>query len=262
MLTLNEQHEETQSDLNQSVGQKLEEISAMVEMQLDQFLNSLDAKLTNFLAEVHQKPKADSKNAVAELDFDTADIDAIACAVTKKHERPSADTANDSLAHLSEWDRRKQQMLAEYGMHSDEIAAHTSKPKSQSHGQVAEVEAKSAAEVLDSRQPPRRGDCKEDHALEALHDSIAKLDKIDTLEIEELKEQLTSKLRDAEVELSINRAKLSQQWATLEQKQFEISQRESSLQAKYGNLSEATKKAGLLDRLSRHLSRRSDDSQS
>ena len=79
------------------------------------------------------------------------------------------------------------------------------------------------------------------------------------LTIEVLKEQLTSKLRDAEVELSINRAKLSQQWASLEQRQFEIAQRESMFANKYGKMDEPAKKQGLLDRLSRHLSKNEHD---
>ena len=49
--------------------------------------------------------------------------------------------------------------------------------------------------------------------LEEMHSSIESVSSEDASAIEKLKEELTSKLREAEVEISINRAKLSQQKA-------------------------------------------------
>ena len=73
--------------------------------------------------------------------------------------------------------------------------------------------------------------------------------------IENLKEELTSKLRDAEVEFSINRAKLSQLKAELDDRQVELERRTAALEEKYGD-SGSGKKPGFLDRLTRHLSLR------
>ncbi|QEG21160.1 prolipoprotein diacylglyceryl transferase [Mariniblastus fucicola] len=75
--------------------------------------------------------------------------------------------------------------------------------------------------------------------------------------IEVLKEQLTSKLREAEIELSINRAKLSQQRASIEQMQADLERREAALAAKLEqskkSITAAEKKTGLMDRWKRHL---------
>lgn len=81
--------------------------------------------------------------------------------------------------------------------------------------------------------------------------------KADSDKIDALKEQLTSKLREAEIELSINRAKLSQQRASIEQMQADLERREAAVEAK---LEQAKKSAasgkrngGIMDRWKRHL---------
>lgn len=270
LATLNEHHPICSSDplptvetkLEKTLDEKLVDISTNVELQLEQFLLTLDLKLQDLVAQLPINPPcascSPSSNEFTESNSEESD------------DHFSDDFArDDSDLLLSDWDRRKQQMLAEYEMSGDEVAEQTTAVNASSKKKISKkIPATSTktslsgnrVELSDNRQPPRLGGCEEGHALEALHDSIAQLDKIDSLEIETLKEQLTSKLRDAEVELSINRAKLSQQWAALEQKQCEMTQREAALKSKYGNLTEATKKAGLLDRLSRHLTRRTDDS--
>ena len=78
-----------------------------------------------------------------------------------------------------------------------------------------------------------------------------------------LKKELTSKLREAEMELSINRAKLSQQRASIEQMQADLERREAALEAKLEHAkkngggaaveSSGEKKRGLMDRWKRHL---------
>ncbi len=249
--------------LEKTLDEKLVDISTNVELQLEQFLLNLDLKLQGLFAQLPINPPctscSPSANEFTEINSEESD------------DRCSDDFDQDDYDPLlSDWDRRKQQMLAEYGMSGDEIAEQTIavnasfkksfSKKTHATSTNSSTSGKGVKLSDDDRQPPRLGGCEEGHALEALHDSIAQLDKIDSIEIEALKEQLTSKLRDAEVELSINRAKLSQQWAALEQKQCEMTQREAALKSKYGNLTEATKKAGLLDRLSRHLTRRNDDS--
>ena len=80
-------------------------------------------------------------------------------------------------------------------------------------------------------------------------------DKGDSDKVSELKEQLTSKLREAEIELSINRAKLSQQRAKIEQMQADLDRREAVLEDKLEQAKKMglDKKKGLLDRWKRHM---------
>ena len=78
--------------------------------------------------------------------------------------------------------------------------------------------------------------------------------------VDGLKEQLTAKLREAEIEMSINRAKLSQQRASLEQMQADLERREADLEAKLAQAKTSKpvpahneKKRGMMDRWKRHL---------
>ena len=74
-------------------------------------------------------------------------------------------------------------------------------------------------------------------------------------EAKSLEEELTAKLREAEIELSINRAKLSQQRASLEQLQADLERREAAVEEKLkqSKSGSSDKKGGLMDRWKRHL---------
>ena len=88
-----------------------------------------------------------------------------------------------------------------------------------------------------------------------LVETLDSLDENQSEEIAELKKELTAKLREAEIELSINRAKLSQQKAAMEKKEIEVERRESYLRKKTAEFeSSQNKKSGFFDRWSRHLS--------
>ncbi len=80
----------------------------------------------------------------------------------------------------------------------------------------------------------------------------------DPKEIKRVKDELNSKLRAAEVELSIERAKLSQLEAELESKQHELDRRDRELTQKYRSQQNNSASPGepedsLLDRLKKHL---------
>jgi len=79
----------------------------------------------------------------------------------------------------------------------------------------------------------------------------------DPEEIKKIKEELQAKLRDAEVELSIERAKFSQLSAELESKRVELDRRDSELTEKFtqrkNNSNSGQEQDGLLDRLKKHL---------
>ena len=70
--------------------------------------------------------------------------------------------------------------------------------------------------------------------------------------VDSLKEQLKAKLREAEMELSINRAKVSQEKAAIERMQADLESREATVEAKLQQIKSGDKK-GLMDRWKRHM---------
>lgn len=143
----------------------------------------------------------------------------------------------DSASH---WHRQKTAMLSKYGIDPDyrPVIDSPSEPVQQEESEPSVDELEEATENLES-----------------LHNSIENMSAADAEAIENLKEELTSKLRDAEVEFSINRAKLSQLKAELDDRQVELERRAAALEEKYGD-SDSEIKSGFLDRLTRHLSLR------
>ena len=227
LVATNEQNASTSSFLVDLIDEKFEQLGDRLHQQVDELFESLASRL----GENDPGPR----NPAPSSDKPTTDKP-----TTVTFTEPVVDNVDEeeALNQLSAWDRRKRELLAEHGHPVEPLKSKVVK----------------ATPVV-----PRLDAATQDEELGALHESIESINNIDAEEIEVLKEQLTSKLRDAEVELSINRAKLSQQWASLEQRQFEIAQRESMFANKYGSLDEPTKKQGLLDRLSRHLSRKTDN---
>ena len=142
-----------------------------------------------------------------------------------------APSDNDSASH---WEKQKRAMLQKYGIDPEKRPLEEEKKREQ---EVKEKQA-SAAEKLNG-----------------LHDSIANISPEDSEAIEKLKKDLNSKLRDAEVELSINRAKLSQERAELDQQRTELEQRMADLEAKLASRDQnpGDKKGGFMNRFTRHL---------
>ena len=147
----------------------------------------------------------------------------------------------DNQGTASHWHRQKTAMLSKYGIDPEYRPLLDKAPKVSSKVEDSELE-----EVTEN--------------LESLHNSIESFSAADTEAIDNLKEELTSQLRDAEIEFSINRAKLSQLKAELDDKQVELERRASALETKYGGLSLKGRKSGFLDRLARHLSLRKPES--
>jgi hypothetical protein len=227
LVATNEQNASTSSFLVDLIDEKFEQLENRLHQQVDELFGSLTLRLgENDPGHRDPAPNSDKTTTVTFTE-----------PVVDKVDEEEVDE-EEALNQLSAWDRRKRELLAEHGHPLEPL---TSKV----------VKAPPVVSRLD--------EVAQDEEMDALHESIESINNIDPEEIEVLKEQLTSKLRDAEVELSINRAKLSQQWASLEQRQFEIAQRESMFANKYGSLDEPAKKQSLLDRLSRHLSRKTDD---
>lgn len=226
------------------------------ESRIDAFLWDLDQRIATTLqvqlghgASHQQQTEILIRNSSVDIQTDIRPTDHIA-AMAKTDEPAAAATQFN-------WEKQKQQMFADFGILEDKTDpknAILDQPKSPTFHQTN----------LD--QDGEKG-IRSDHQLnsvnnfEGFRDSIAKLDRIQSTgesdsrsdELESLKEQLTAQLREAEIELSINRAKLSQEWAALEQRETLLAQRESDLKSKYSPKDEEGK-AGLLDRFTRHLS--------
>ncbi len=145
---------------------------------------------------------------------------------------PAQDQAVPSL----DWEAKKQAIYQEHGMMGDRPEQNESEPTS-GYGAAEEDGPKS------------RGD---HPGFSADLDTMAIPDK-DRQEIERLKAELHEQLREAEVELSISRAKIVQETAQLEEKRHEL----EKLAAQTIEPSSASpaegKKPHLLDRLSRHM---------
>jgi len=78
----------------------------------------------------------------------------------------------------------------------------------------------------------------------------------DSADIDALKSELNEKLREAEIELSIGRAKISQQQAEIASRQVELERRSEALESKLAAFPDGpARKTGFLDRLTRHLRR-------
>jgi hypothetical protein len=200
---------------------RLETRLSEVQQAMDRFLEALPGKMIELL-ELNVKP------------------------LWEQDKKPDSQAqAPTPITEQTSWETRKRHLLSEFGLSSDEIEQIIPESKKAVPTSVATAVGYGQAE---------------DQALEALQSSIQTLDKIQaefsSQEIEQLKEQLTAKLREAEIELSINRAKLSKEWAALEQKLAEVAQREAALKSKYCEVESSTNN-GLLDRISRHLSRKS-----
>ncbi len=149
------------------------------------------------------------------------------------------DSEKQEAALGPDWSRQKQAMLSKYGIdpeHRPDMAPPTEPDP-----------------VMETTMA--------DETLSEELSATVQLDTEETVstepeEIQRIKKELNSKLRDAEVNLSIERAKLSQLEAELESKQIELERRDSELSAKYKgrqNSNSDSEQFSLLDRLKKHL---------
>jgi hypothetical protein len=151
------------------------------------------------------------------------------------------------------WESQKQRILSELegaeAYSEAAICGETGASQENPDGGVA---------LADSRQVIATPTPTAKTGIDAIYASLAQLEsvKIDSEIIEGLKEQLTCKLREAEIEISISRAKLSQEWAILQQQQDDLRQREADWLAKSQTETQSADRGGMLDRLTRHLSRK------
>ena len=221
------------SEANNTSSSDTTDWSKVLEESLRKNQNQLSSQLKQF-TQSFEKQLNEMQQAISEC----LDSESVARINAKTTEQSGDDTkAEDSEKSESGWERQKREMLAEYGDSTPAAKDATKNPKADA---TKDDEKSDDADELTSLQ-------------ESLHDSIESLDEVQAEEIEELRAQLTEKLREAEVELSINRAKLDQRKAELERQQSELERREKSLANKYSNVNDTPQRMGVLDRLTRHL---------
>ncbi|MCH2181161.1 MAG: hypothetical protein MK108_04065 [Mariniblastus sp.] len=158
-------------------------------------------------------------------------LEAIEQQITREIPVPSEAEVVPSL----DWEAKKQAIYQEHGMTADRTVENGTEPTSV-YGVAEEDPPKSRV-----GQPGFSTD----------FDSMAIPDE-DRQEVERLKAELHEKLRAAEVELSISRAKIVQETAQLEEKRHELEKLAAQIEPSAMSPAEG-KKTSMLDRLSRHM---------
>ncbi|MGY8748575.1 MAG: hypothetical protein ACKVHR_11035 [Pirellulales bacterium] len=132
----------------------------------------------------------------------------------------------------SQWEKQKEAMLSKYGVDSD-------------NGAPGETPLSASAKPLNPTTP-----------LEKPTVESPPQQPLDAQDIDALKSKLNEKLREAEIELSIGRAKISQQQAEIASRHVDLERRSETLESKLAACPTGpSRKIGFLDRLTRHLRR-------
>lgn len=145
------------------------------------------------------------------------------------------DTTETNTSPNTEWEAKKQAIYEEHGMVADDAARTQPEPTSRPKETAGNHSLGSGADI----------------PAEVDFDSMKATDA-DHTEIEQLKQQLHEKLRLAEMELSISRAKIIQETAQLEDQRHELEKMASQITPLTPS-SKDGKKPSMLDRLSRHM---------
>lgn len=154
--------------------------------------------------------------------------------LVEQSEQSNEDTTGDDK-DTSQWEKQKEAMLSKYGIDSDYRETNESSPPPSTK----------PSNPTKARKKPT--------SQPSSQDSIEHHDSAD---IDALKAELNEKLREAEIELSIGRAKISQQQAEIASRQVELERRSEALESKLAAcLDGPARKTGFLDRLTRHLRR-------
>ena len=138
------------------------------------------------------------------------------------------------------WESQKKAMFAEYGDGSFP-ASEEPQAKASPVEETVESEGSLDANLEESPQSPQLTSNTADLVLS---DS-------DRLDVENLKNELREKLRQAEMELSIGRAKISQERAELDNQRSELDRLAKKFESFDGT--SAPKKQSILERLARHM---------
>ncbi len=235
------------------------EIESTIETVTDSFTTKIEEKFAELDARVSQDSDENQGQAFGEqaveitnnfnskIEAMFADLGARVTQISQginAHEVVSTDSGSDfsetapeepSTDSASHWHKQKAAMLSKYGIDPE-------------YRPVMELPVPEASSISDSTSEL------------GTPEEAARMSEDDAAEIASIKEKLNAKLREAEVEMSISRAQLSQKKAELESVQVELDRRASAIEEKYEAVAKAPKKRkGLLERLSLHLGKKKSD---
>jgi hypothetical protein len=166
---------------------------------------------------------------------------------SKAEESTKKDSARKDSGATSNWNLQKAEMLKSYGMELDEsdkalLAAAEADQLEQDEVDVSETE-QADDEVVETTAKVEEDGGEDDK------------DSEESSSVEQLKEDLKKKLRETEIELSIGRARISQQRAQLDEKLVELERLENKLNDEQDDDQEGDldTKSKLLSRWARHL---------
>jgi len=162
-------------------------------------------------------------------------------------------------APTAHWQEQKQAMMAKYGFDSE-----TTEPDVATNAEPVSDQPVVDTPITDYSLAvtEEATDAVEEQAVVTEESNVAAEEQANTTEeasVDELKAQLNSKIREAEVEMSINRARLMQERVEFERAQAELERRAAKLEAKLaastgGDNGDADdENSSIMGRFKRHL---------
>ncbi len=156
-----------------------------------------------------------------------------------------------------DWEARKREIFAAHGADPAELSA---TPDDSPAG----LAARQSATESRLRNAAAESHAKSQDAVpvdEPAADSLSNIPPDDREEIERLKSELREKLRQAEMELSISRAKISRENALLEERRAELERLAARVKQQTAAPAGEPQRMSMLDRLNRHMQslKKSDD---
>ena len=189
----------------ETLTEKLESLSALLESR-----DGSSLSIEGNASDVSEQIKSLSKKFDRTQETVKQLAESFAPAVTDTNNEPrhqEPDKAEDtSEKPLSGWEKQKKELLEGYGVET---------PKKVAPKIVDEV-------ITDEEEPPKTND---DDSLEK--DNAER--ELSTPEIDELRTQLEDKLRQAEVDISIERAKMHQERRDLDEKHSDLDRKQTKL---------------------------------
>lgn len=156
-----------------------------------------------------------------------------------------------------DWEARKREIFAAHGADPSEASAsHDDSPAGLAAQQSA-VAARLQSAVANSNGQPNDIVSNDGSSpapnQPAAGDALSNIPPDDREEIERLKSELREKLRQAEMELSISRAKISRENALLEERRAELERLASRVKRQSAAPASEPQRLSMLDRLNRHM---------
>ncbi len=203
---------------DQTLPSDLEKLVRRLELHVDSVVAGLEQRIEKLLG-------SSAGSIAAPLSVDSA-VDVSA----------DQDESAGELDEESGWEATKRSMMTKYGevpgVGEGEEAGSDVSDAGLDEDAVSITESESDGEAQSDEESKSDGEVKEekDDSASSFDSGLtAVMSAEDADSIQKLKDQLTSQLREAEIELSISRAKMSQRKAKLDQMQSDIERREKEM---------------------------------